>query len=141
MNATIPRPHALYIRPMSARSDASPHAAPPPSTSTEVAIRAHLREKGRMTLQQIIDCIGDRTASGETAHSSRAIEAMERLVDIGAVDLRNGRYSTLFGPNRDYDPEARERAKEAATTARCAIMIDREKVKANQRRLLKMEGK
>ena len=145
MNATIPRPHDLYIRPLPIRSDAIIQSKPPSPTTTEIAIRSPLREKGRMTLAQIIDCIGDRTANGETAHTSRAAEALDRLVEIGAVDVRGrgaaARYSTMFGPNRDYDPEARERSKDAATTARCASMIDREKIRANQRRLLKMEGK
>lgn len=137
MIATIPRPHALYISPLPMRHDAQIHRRPPSPTSIDVAIRSHLREKGRMTKAQIIDCIGDRTSTGETSSTSHASEALERLVDIGAIELSKGRYSTMFGPNRDYNPEAHERAVEAATSARCAEMRTRE----NRRKLLKMEGK
>lgn len=145
MNVTIPRPHDLYIRPLPIRADTIIQVKPPSPTTVEIAIRSQLREKGRMTLAQIVACIGDRTPTGATAHTSRAAEALERLVEIGAVDVRGkgpaARYSTMFGPNRDYDPEARERAREAATSERCASMIDREKIRANQRKRLKMEGK
>lgn len=148
MIAVTPRPHDLYTRPLRCKPDAQVHlapTAPTAPTSIDIAIRAQLREKGRMTLAQIIECIGDRTATGKTAHTSRAAEALDGLVEIGAVDVRGrgaaARYSTMFGPDRDYDPEARERAKEAATSQRCAEMLDRERIRANQERLVKKARK
>lgn len=135
MIAPAPQIHNLYISPMECRPGFihTPMAVPPTPTSIDIAVRAQLKSKGRMTLSQIVESIGDRTSTGETSYRSGAVEALRRLVDIGAVDVHgrgaNARYSTMFGPNRDYDPEARDKAIEAATSRRCAEMLSAEKVR------------
>lgn len=145
MITAIPRAHALYIAPLKHMHDTTTLPRIEPSSSTGTVIRGHLREKGRMTLQHILDCTGDRTADGSTARSSTVRVTLEWLVEIGAVSVTgkgdSARYSVDNGPQRDWDPGRRERAFEAGLARRCAEAKLAESTRSNRKRLLAMEGR